>query len=104
MIQNKLGEGDKEFCSPEMDVELGSIHIFYLFILKKPSINMLTGIKVWRRKGSKSHILSIANRKKILSSEHREFEKKQEGPKTEEEWPKRGGQRGVREAHPCRLL
>ena len=104
MIQNKLGEGDKEFCSPEMDVELGSIHIFYLFILKKPSINMFTGIKVWRRKGSKSHILGIANRKKILSSEHKEFEKKQEGPKTEEEWPKRGGQRGVREAHPCRLL
>lgn len=45
MIQNKLGEGDKEFCSPEMDVELGSIHIFYIFILKKPSINMLTGIQ-----------------------------------------------------------
>lgn len=61
---------------------------------------MLTGIKFWRRKGSKSHILSIANSKKILSSEHKEFEKKQEDPKTEEEWPTRAGQWGVREDHP----
>lgn len=47
----------------------------------------------------KSHILSIANSKKILSSEHKEFEKKQ-GLKTEEQWPTRAGQRGVREARP----
>ena len=35
--KNKLGEGDKELCSPEMDVELGSIHIYYYFF--KEAIN-----------------------------------------------------------------